>query len=421
MRLKTIKVGKDPFKGRDHAAIQSAVDEAAGGGIVELPAGTFVLRNAVYLRSGVALVGQGERTVLRKAPAVESPLADYLGYGHYEITLEKPEPFEPGMGVIILDQNAVGFYTTTATLLRRDGNAFIIDKMLNHDYKPEAGGRVINLHPLVAADCAANVAVRGLTIDGGDEPQRINGCRGGGVFLLQARSATVQDVEVTHFGGDAVSFQQCTDIVVRDCRVHHNRGSGLHPGSGSVRYLLAGNEVHHNDGDGIFYCLRTTHSLCARNDIHHNRGVGISVGERDTDHVLSDNDIRSNGGSGLFLRDPLRRGADRMLVEGNRFRGNGEPEVRIAPGLRDVVLRGNRFTAVKGEAVRIGQGAERIYLADNRLGGRPLAAAHVAGECAAACFGERPEPLHVGPAAAREEHALHLAVELPARPANFQV
>jgi polygalacturonase len=51
--------------GSDQRAIQAAV-ERLGGGTVRILAGTYRLRNAVYLQSGVHLIGEGEKTVLIK-------------------------------------------------------------------------------------------------------------------------------------------------------------------------------------------------------------------------------------------------------------------------------------------------------------------------------------------------------------------
>lgn len=423
MREMTVRVGEGRFRGNDNAVIQRAVDEvaAAGGGAVELPAGTFMMRDALHLRSEVALVGQGPETVLRKVPSVSSPLADYLCYAHHEITLERPEPFEPGMGVLIQDDNAPGVYTTTATLLSREGNAFIIDRMLNHDYNPAAGGRAVSIYPIVAAECARSVRVASLTIDGGGEPERINGCRGGGVFLMQCHTVTLEGVEITGFNGDAISFQDCTDVAVRGCHLHHCAGIGLHPGGGSVRYLLSGNRIHHNGGDGIFYCLRTTHSLCERNQIHDNAGAGITIGERDTNHVIRSNTVSRNAGPAIILREVMYRGADRVLVEDNTFEANGEPAACIAAGIREVTMRGNRFTSVSGAAARVGEGAECIYLVRNTVDGVELGADHVDDASGCVSFQEPPRPLEVGPGSASARDALHLGVELPRRPANFEV
>jgi len=441
MKRRTIKIGKGRYAGRTNSVIQTAVDELAGegGGTVELPAGTFKLADALHLRTGVSVTGQGSDTVLRKVPSVASPIVDYLGYGHYEITLKHPGLFKPGMGVIILDDDAPGFYTTTATLLARDGNTFFIDRMLNHDYDPAKGGCVISVFPLVSGECVQNIAISNLTLDGNNDPVTINGCRGGGVFFLGAHNAMAEGVEVMNYNGDAVGCQQCTDVVVRDCHIHQNAGIGMHPGSGSVRYLLTGNNVHDNGGEGIFYCLRTTHSLCEGNTIRDNAGVGISIGERDTDHIIRENQICGNGGPAVLFRPPRYRGADRVLLEDNHFAGNcvseGNAEVVIASGINDVVLRRNSFDNIKGKALGVGESASGVHLVGNTVEGRKLSKKDIRGPSGRVVFGSRARALRPpkagkrglhpptagGPGAADAGSTRHLAVELPRLPANFEL
>ena len=116
--MKTITVGEGKYQGATNVAIQRAVDDvaAAGGGAVVIPRGTYLMHDALHLRSGVRIIG-AEGTILKKVPSAQSNIPDYLGYGHYEVTVEEPEKFPVGTGVHILDDNAGGFYTTVATVV----------------------------------------------------------------------------------------------------------------------------------------------------------------------------------------------------------------------------------------------------------------------------------------------------------------
>ena len=286
--------------------------------------------------------------------------------------------------------------------------------MLNHDYLPAHGGRVVSVFPPICADGACDVTLADLTIDGAGDPEHLGGCRGGGVYLLRTHRALIDDVEVRDFNGDAVSFQQCTDVAVRNCELRHNAGGGIHPGSGSVRYRLSGNRVHHNGRDGIFYCLRTTHSDCEGNLIHHNGGAGISIGERDTDHSIAGNRISENGRPGLAFRPVQYHGGDRIAISGNVLAGNGgDAEVVIAPRIRDVALGGNRFECVGRPALAVGEGCERIHLSGDSADGRPLVREDVSDPAGRATWGGRAEPLRAGLRFATDRHTRHLAYHLP--------
>ncbi len=401
--------------GLTHQALQRAVDDAAaaGGGVVEVPAGVYLMRDALHLRSGVRVIGE-PGAVLLKEPGVSVPLLDYLGYGHYEFTVTEPDKLQVGMGVHITDDDSMGFYDTVATIIGRKGDLFFIDRMLNHDYAPAKRGRVTTIFPIVDAVGVEDVALENITIDGNpDETQTLNGCRGGGVFLLMARRARLENVEVRHFNGDAISFQQCVDVVVRGCHVHHNAGGGIHPGSGSVRYLLQRNHVHDNGACGVFYCLRTTHSICEDNRLERNGAAGVSIGERDTDHWLRNNSIAGNGGCGVEFRPPIAHGGDRARIEGNAFSANGQRldialrcEIHVPAGLRDILIAGNAFEPVAdSRALLIDAGCQGVGVAGNQINGRPQ------GDGFPTRAGDFPP---IGPAALPLDGARHLNIaQLP--------
>lgn len=65
----------------DRNAIQAAVNRAsaAGGGIVSLPTGTFLVSGAITVKSNVALKGQGAGTVIKAGPNFLSSIGPYRG------------------------------------------------------------------------------------------------------------------------------------------------------------------------------------------------------------------------------------------------------------------------------------------------------------------------------------------------------
>lgn len=402
-----------------NVSIQAAVDKAAAcGGVVDVPSGDYAMRDALHLRSGVRVVGE-PGAVLRKIPSVSSPILDYLGYGHYEITVAEPGKFHVGMGVHVTDKLAMGFYTTVATIIGIDGERLFLDRMLNHDYGPGAAAVAVSVFSLVEADHVTDASVEGLCLDGNkdEETFELNGCRGGGVFIYQSRRVAVRGVEVRNYRGDAVSFQQNIDITIAGCKVHHNVGGGLHPGSGSVRYLLQDNRVHDNGRCGIFYCLRTTHSICRNNVIENNGEAGISIGERDTDHLIAGNVIRGQGGPGVLFRTPARRSGDRVRLEGNVIGGNcrtaGAAEIEIHPQLKWIHLKGNVIDPNHVPAVSVGEGCTDIYIDANTVSGRAQAPGDIAGQRELATFSAPPRFPDLGPLALPADGARHLFVEAP--------
>lgn len=339
-----------------HATIQKWIDQAPSGGTVTIPAGVYHLRNAVKLRSNVHLRGE-DGAILRKVPSVASRLSRKHGYGHYEIVVDDPDLFEVGDGIHLRDARSGGFYTTVATITERDGDTLFIDRMFNHDYGGRDESHVERLHPLIEGCGVENVTVSNLELDGNvDETRDLNGCRGGGVFLIRCRNITLDNLNVHHYKTDGISFQQCVDTTVRSCRITHCKNAGLHPGSGSVRYVMENNVATDNGKWGLFYCLRTTHSICRGNTFERNGECGISVGELDTDHLITNNTVRDNRGPGVLWRDPVNVSGDRCHLHGNTISGNDGPAVLIPAGIDAIDLRGNN---VEGD-IQIDPGATNI-------------------------------------------------------------
>ena len=425
MGKKTITVGQGDFAGNNSLALQRAVDSLAyeGGGTVVIPSGTYEMVDALHLRSGVNIQGAGRDTILQMKMSTRVALADYHGYGHYELLVEKPDSLDVGQGVLVKDDTTDGFSTTTSTIIDKAADIFYLDGMLNSDYDPGQGGCVITIFPLISSRYVENISISNLTLDGNEgQKHSINGSRGGGIYLLQSHKVVVDGVEIRNYRGDAISLQQCTDTTVQNCRLHHNSGSGVQPGSGSVRYVIRNNRIHHNGGHGVYFRLRTTHALCEDNEIHDNSGAAISIGERDTDHLIRSNECWTNGGPGVHFRDARYHGADRVIVHGNAFRSNcqeGSPaEIVVGEKMSNLFFRRNFFYPApedneKRPVACLSKGCQHVYFFDNTVAGEELTEANLEDPGNCATTGEPEHEMEVGPSEAKPESARHLGTQLP--------
>ncbi len=413
-------LGAQAYAG-DETRLQQLIDSAveANGAatsptVVRIPAGRYLLHDSLRLRSNLHLVADGQ-VILEKAPSVSSRLIDIVGYGHSEFRVAEPHLFRPGMGVSIAAGQTVGFGVTVGRITGQAGDTFFIDTPFSRDYRPREGAVAWSMFPIIAGYGVKNVRLSGLILDGGEnDPGYLDGCRGGGVYLLGCSNISMEHLEIRRYRGDAISFQQCVDVWVRQCHLHDNAGHGLHPGSGSVRYVMADNHIHDNGVCGIFYCLRTTHSICRNNRIEANGAEGITIGERDTDHLVEGNQVRHNGKAGLVFRIPQVESGDRVIVRGNLFANNqrtaGGPELEIGPRLRSVHVLNNRFETAAVIAVRVAEDCQDIALSGNQLNDAPLAAEHV--EAASLIAWSPPKAdLPVGPAHLPLDGARHLRID----------
>jgi hypothetical protein len=378
----TVGTEKGDLIGTDEKVIQAAVDSVArfGGGTVRLLPGTFRLRNAVYLASGVRLLGSGDDTILIKEPSRSSRLLFDSDWFDQEITLADATGFRVGDGVCLRARNAHnnGTIVIKRTLVARSGNRFKLDRALRENLWLMGEATAATLFPLLSGENVAGIAIENLTLDGNRaNNDNLDGNHAGCIFLQDCRDITIRKVTARHNNGDGISWQICHDVVVEDCHSHDHAGLGLHPGSGSQRPVIRGNKSQRND-IGLFFCWGVKYGLAERNTLEDNRSVGLSIGHRDTDNLIRDNDIRRSGKVGVLFR-PERGKAfagHRNRLENNRVLDSGGEEgiaIDVQGETEALVFVHNELRESRGPAkrtgVRLGPKTGAITLEENQIEG----------------------------------------------------
>jgi hypothetical protein len=185
-------------------------------------------------------------------------------------------------------------------------------------------------------------------------------------------------VTVRRFNGDGISWQTTEDVTVRNCTVTECANAGLHPGTGSPRSVIEGNESHGNDRFGLFVCWRVRDGRVSHNAFHHNGVSGISTGHKDTALVFEGNRIFANGRDGVQFRPESRSNAPHRTV----FRNNAIEDNGTADGgygfsfhspAEGVLLEANTIRNTRGgkqrAAVFVGRNAVMPELRGNRIEG----------------------------------------------------
>jgi hypothetical protein len=386
-RLAEIAVGIDggDLRGSDHRALQAAVDYVAGlgGGTVLVGPGRYLMRNALTLRDQVRILGTPGETVLVAADGARSPLACDGDCNERQITLADPTGFCVGDGVAVSDDShGGGFGVTTATLTAQlDAGTFRISAPLYFDYMVARNASARRVFPVVGGWRVWDAVIEGLTIDGNRaRSERLDGCRGGGIYLFECQDVTIRRCAVRDYNGDGISFQVSRGVTVEDCLAENNAGLGLHPGSGSQQPMLRGNRSVGNDGDGLFVCWRVKHGLFEGNEVRDNRGSGISIGHKDTDNMFRDNTITGNAKAGvLFRNESEAMGAHRNRFEGNTILDNGRTDGDFAGASivirgvhHDLLFRDNTIghsqpSPAAGPGIRVSREARGLDAEENRF------------------------------------------------------
>jgi hypothetical protein len=367
--------------GSDDRAIQAAVDYVArlGGGTVRLSKGTWRLRNAVFLSSGVRLLGAGPETVLVKDSMSKTRLVADSDWFDQEITLADPSGFRVGDGVCLRCRNPHngGATVIKRTLVARSGNRFKLDKPLRENLWLMSDATAATLFPLVTAEFAHGMAIENLTLDGNRaNNDNLDGNYAGCVFMQDCRDVSIRGVVARDNNGDGISWQICHDVSVADCQSVGHAGLGLHPGSGSQRPVIRGNTLARND-IGLFFCWGVRHGLAEGNTIEDNR-VGVSIGHRDTENLVAENTIRRSGKCGVLFRAERGKAfaGHRNELRGNSIIDSGGVDgvaVNVEGQTSDLRFIGNTLRETRAPASRVGfrfaAGTGTMTLADNKVTG----------------------------------------------------
>lgn len=379
----TVTVGPQQadIVGSDHRALQAAIDHVArlGGGLVKILPGTYRLRNAVHLQTGVDLEGAGADTVLLKEASVRSPLAADSDWYDQEITLENADGFRLGDGICLRAKNPANGAQVVLkrTLVARSGARFKLDRPLRENLWVMHGATASTLFPILSGDHVEDVRLENLTLDGNRAANdELDGNYAGCVFLQDCNRITVRGVMARNYHGDGISWQVCHDVVVEDCVSENHSGLGLHPGSGSQRSVIRNNTLRGNS-IGIFFCWGVKHGVAENNRVVDNR-IGISIGHRDTDNIIRGNHVEGSRDTGLLFRPepgPAFAG-HRNRIEGNTFVDNapaGSPVISIQGPTESITLKDNTFSDSRGgtprPAVTRGPDTRNIVIEGQRVSG----------------------------------------------------
>lgn len=379
----TITVGNDKgdLRGETQQVIQAAVDHLSGfgGGTVRLLAGTWRMRNSVYLRSNIRLVGEGDKSILIKEPSTSTPLAADSDWFDQEITLADSAGFALGDGVCLQTKNADtgAAVVLKRTLVANSGNRFRLDRPLRENLWQLGKSTCSTLFPILSGDGIEQVAIENLTLDGNRAANdNLNGNYGGCVFLQDCNDVGIRQVTARNYNGDGFSWQICHDVVVENCRSLDHADLGLHPGSGSQRPRIRGNQLERN-GIGIFFCWGVKFGLAEANQIVDNR-IGVSIGHRDTDNLIRDNVIRGSLETGVLYRPERGPGfaPHRNRLEANQIVDNGGPgaaAIDLQGASQGNLIARNVIRETRSPAMRVGirisQATEELQLVDNHIDG----------------------------------------------------
>lgn len=315
------------------------------GGRVRLLAGTYVLRDSVYLPSRVSLVGDGPATVLAIRPLKVAVLAKNVRTGQRMLECRAVPRFRVGDGIGVKDDRQGGWWGTHGTVQKIEGKRMWLDAPFNKPLLTDRNARVVSLFPAIYALNEEDVEIRDLTLQG---PDNYTGpwwdFTYAGMHLVGCQRVRILNCTVKGWPSDGIGVQRGSDVQVAHCQAHGCRGHGFHPGTGLGRSVWSHNIGQGNGGDGFFFCARVHHSVCSDSVFSENGGHGIGGVANGGDHhnIVDSNVCSYNDLCGI----DANRGEEQVIT-GNLLLGNSRGEPDRYPGIRlhdltHSIVQGNR-------------------------------------------------------------------------------
>lgn len=386
----------------DRAAIQSAVDAAvaAGGAVVYLPSGTYLIKRPLVLGSKVTLQGAGIGvSTITKPATVKSLLTVNASALATSVTVASATGFEVGGSIHLYDTSNWEWLSTQGRITGIVGNVitFVNSEGLGRTgldgaLQTARAATATTSFPLIRNVVAStNLIVRDLTLD-----QAQNANDPTGLITSDFTIATIQWVEtyyslvencdLLNASGDAYSDQaqdgtgitpaasliKTTKNTIRGCRIRNATRHGVHLGTCIRGGFILDNEITNCGGYGYFYCAFVTETIAANNHMEGCYSGFAGIDARDYDNVIVGNIVR-NVTVGYALEGQGATGG-RLTVTGNLFTcdatATGDLKIaRVYLDLPDCVFQGNiiNMAARGAEGLRIGAQAARCLVEGNKV------------------------------------------------------
>jgi hypothetical protein len=247
------------------------------------------------------------------------------------------------------------------------------------------GARLQTSYPFIQLLGVEGVVIEDLTLDGNLEENKgmeVEGCRNGGIYMCANAPGqrggkgghTVRRCTIRNFAGDGISWQGPSDVTIDGVECTGNSGNGLHPGTSAVRTVVRNCRLHHNGGSGIYVCWDVRHGKFENNVIESNGKAGISTGHGDSDCLFEGNQIRSNKWEGVAFRGD-RPPPDRCVFRKNIIEDNGGAGFKIRGRVSGTVIEQNTIRDTRKDAAQrtqkiAVQSKSLVVLKDNTIEGK---------------------------------------------------
>ena len=321
----------------DASVIQTAIDTAPDGGVVEIQEGTYAIKSKISSRNSVSIRGAGmptlESSVKASALSFCGPnpktykFGGDLNAGDTRITVAGASGISPGDLVLIYDDtiwnpnDPGGYQKMRAGELHRvlnvNGNTVILEDPLVNSYSSSKNGGVQHIIPIT-------VTIEGIKLTAPDSTADYSG-----ISIGYAADSTIKDCIIENTGMRAIYLRDCYGTTVehnqiRGCeRAGYGYGVCIH--SSSAYTWIIDNEI----------------DLC-RHTITHG-ALPIAPGVPRETHI-EDNFLRAS----ISHTVDAHPCTESMYIERNELLNTNPQHSLVNSGAKLTVIRENTFSGANG-------------------------------------------------------------------------
>ena len=287
----------------DTEAMEKAFDAAARMHVsLYIPAGTYIIRRPLTLKSGMEVYGDGNATIIKKKPAVWHKLTQVLAADSNVATVDGIDGYEVGDAMYISDSsgnltNGNGAARDCSygviTAIDSVNNTVTFASSLNHAaghygaVKNHAVNCVLSTSYAIlrswSKDECIGVYIHDLCLDGNrqtNEPMSwCNGCihfdpyttanRSNVVYRSHTYNHIIANCKIINSSFDGISEQGEGGLYVKDCTIENSAMHGVHMGTVFSNAIISGNTMTGNTvrGAGVFFCQDVSNVIIDKNTI----------------------------------------------------------------------------------------------------------------------------------------------------------
>jgi len=351
--MTTLSVQTEQAQVSPTSGLQEAVDALGpAGGVLNVPAGEYLLRRPLLLPSRVTIRGEGAATILRLPEPRVTLLAADSGVDPLAVEVADAEMLRIGDAICLMEPRGNRWYYCRLLEVHEIDGASVVGRRLygktGMSYSASKEAAAVTAYPAIMVSNATDVSIESLAIEGaGTGPVRIGEYlmheefMHAAVIVHHSDRSRIRDITVRGTSTDGIcvggglSSALVTGCVVEDCG-----GIGLHSGGGvqSAQFI---NNISRRNRSGFLFCQGNRHVICANNLVHHNAEDGIwGLDAADRFNVVANNVCHHNGRHGIEAEASISN-----TIQGNICRNNSQSEPGKYVGIRLSNHRGNLVTA----------------------------------------------------------------------------